>query len=124
MHIGSNCNIEQNVHITCANSIDIGDECSILAGAMITDITHPYEDVSIAPKEQEIKTSPVTIGTQTLIGMGARILPGVTIGKHCVVGTNAVVSKNISDYCVVAGVPARIIKKYNLETKQWELSKK
>lgn len=118
--IGNNVNIEQNVHITCAESITIGDDCSILGDVMITDITHPYDDIALAPKEQMIRTTPVSIGKQTMIGMGAKILPGVTIGNHCVIGCNAVVTNNIQDYCVVAGVPAKVIKRYNVENGRWE----
>ena len=46
--------------------------------------------------------------------------PNIHIGKHCVIGANSVVTKNIPDYCVAAGVPARIIKKYNFTTETWE----
>lgn len=113
-------NIEQNVHITCASSIIIEKNSSILANVLITDIIHPYEDIMKAPKYQEIIAKPVLIGENSMIGMGASILPGVEIGQHCVVGTNSVVTRSIPDYCVVAGVPARIIKKYNFETREWE----
>ena len=121
--IGNNVNIEQNVQITCADSIYIGDECSILGNVLITDITHPYFDINTAPKYQMIKASPVIIEKQTMIGMGAKILPGVKIGVHCVIGANSVVTKDIPDYSIVAGVPAEIIKKYNLKKNKWELIK-
>ena len=52
---------------------------------------------------------PVEIGEYTFIGGGAAVLPGMKIGKGCVVGVNSVVTKNIPDYAIVAGVPARII---------------
>ncbi len=74
--IGNRVDIGQNAHITCASSIKIGDDCSILPECLITDISHPYSDVAVAPKFQTIETKPVEIGEQTMIGMGARILPG------------------------------------------------
>lgn len=117
--IGDRTNIEQNVHITCANKVVIGRECSILGGVLITDITHPYEDIEIAPKYQCLSTLPVFIGEQTMIGMGAKIMPGVCIGKHCVVGANAVVTKDIPDYSIAVGIPAEVIKKYNSDIGQW-----
>ena len=117
--IGDRVNIEQNVHITCASKISIGNDCSILANVLITDIIHHYEDITCAPRDAELLTAPVSIGEQTMVGMGARIMPGVSIGKHCVIGTNAVVTKSVEDYCVVAGIPARVIKKYDENSKQW-----
>lgn len=63
--------------------------------------------------------NPVKIGSQSFIGMGARIFPGVTIGKHCVIGANAVVTHDIPDYCVAAGMPARVIKRYDFEKGEW-----
>ena len=119
IYIGDRVNIEQNVHITCADRITIGNDCSILADVLITDINHPYENILCPPREANFETKPVSIGEQTMIGMGAKIMPGVSIGKHCVVGTNAVVTKNIDDYCVVAGIPAKVIKKYDVEKQKW-----
>jgi len=88
----------------------------------ITDITHPYENIDVSPKDACYETSPVVIGRDCHIANGAVILPGVKIGNHCVVGANSVVSAGscFPDYCIIAGVPARIIKKYNQDTKLWE----
>lgn len=119
IYIGDRVNIEQNVHITCASKILIGADCSILANVLITDITHPYEDITRAPRDADLVTSPVSIGEQTMIGMGAKIMPGISIGKHCVVGANAVVTKSVADYSVVAGIPARVIKRYDEQSKKW-----
>ena len=52
--------------------------------------------------------------------MGACIQAGTVLGKQCVVGANAVVRGTYPDYCVIVGVPARVIKKYNPETGKWE----
>lgn len=60
------------------------------------------------------------IGNDVYIGPGAKIFGGVTIGDHVKIGANAVVNKNVPDWCVIAGVPAKVIKKYNMETQQWE----
>lgn len=58
-----------------------------------------------------------SIGDETWIGTGVVIASTVTIGKHCVIGANSVVTKDIPDYCVVAGNPCKIIKRYSFETK-------
>lgn len=117
--IGDDTNIEQNVHITAAESVLIGKGCSILGGVVITDIHHEYSDPTVPPSHQNIVTSPVKIGDQTFIGMHAVALPGVTIGKHCVIGANSVVTDDVSDYTVVAGVPAKPIKRYDIKMKKW-----
>lgn len=59
------------------------------------------------------------IGEGSWIGTHCGIIGDVHIGKHCVVAANSVVTKDIPDYCVVAGAPAKIIKKYDFETKEW-----
>ena len=60
------------------------------------------------------------IGEGSWIGTHCAIIGDVHIGKHCVVAANSVVTKDVPDYCVVAGAPARIIKKYDFETKEWK----
>lgn len=119
IRIGDGCNIEQNVHITAAQHVYIGKDVSVLGGSVITDIIHPYEKCTQPPAQQEICVKPVDIGDQTFIGMHAMVMPGVTIGKHCVIGANAVVTENIPDYSVAAGVPAKVIKRYDEKKACW-----
>lgn len=119
IRIGDNVDIQQRVHITCAERVEIGNNVSILPDVLITDINHPYTDISLPPKMQKLEYKPVYIGEETIIGMGARILPGVIIGKHCCIGTNAVVISNIPDYSVAVGIPAVVVKKYDFEQQKW-----
>ena len=63
--------------------------------------------------------SEVTIGEDSWIGENVCIC-GASIGKHCVIGANSVVTKDIPDYCVAAGIPAKVIKKYNFEKNSWD----
>ncbi len=123
IRIGNGTDIQQRVHITCAESIVIGNNVSILPDVLITDINHPYTDVLKPPKQCRLEHSSVTIGDETIVGMGARILPGVHIGKHCCIGTNAVVTKDIPDYSVAVGTPAVVIKQYDKENQKWVQSK-
>lgn len=118
--LGDNVSIQQNCHITCAERIFIGSNTSIAANVTITDIDHPYTDIKVAPERQPIKVKPVAIGEDCKIYNNAVILYGVKIGKHCVIGANTVVNRDIPDYCVAVGIPARIVKRYNFETKSWE----
>ena len=82
-------------------------------------IIHSYEDIEKSPQKASIITKPVLIGTNTAIYMGARIMPGVTIGKHCVIGANAIVTKNIPDYTVAVGVPEKPIKRFDVKSHKW-----
>lgn len=117
--LDDNCTIQQNIHITCAKHIYIGKDTAIAANVTITDIHHPYEDLSLPIEKQKLIVSPVSIGDECKIYNNAVILPGTIIGKHCTIGANSVVSGNIPDYSVVVGIPARIIKRYNTENKVW-----
>lgn len=119
LSIGNNVHIEQNIHMTCAESIEVGDNVTILSNALVTDINHSYKKINVSLLDQELETHRVKIGSYCLIGSGARIMPGVILGKNVIVGTNAVVTKSVPDYSIVAGVPATIIKKYNFEKNEW-----
>lgn len=111
--------IQQNAHITCAASISIGKNTAVAANVTITDINHLYEDVSLPIEYQNIEVNPVRIGDECKIYNNAVILPGVSIGNHCVVGANSVVTHDVPDYCVVAGAPAKIVKRYDPQSKKW-----
>jgi acetyltransferase-like isoleucine patch superfamily enzyme len=123
LRIGSRVNIEQNAHIVCGGSIEICDGVAIAGNVAIVDVEHPYEDVDDNVRIGErIRTrgNRVVIGQGAFIGFGAIILPNVTIGRNAVVGAGSVVTRDVPDYCVVAGNPARIVKRYNFERKSWE----
>ena len=111
INIGDDVDMGQNCHITCANKISIGNGVSILPEVLITDIEHEYiPDKSL--RNTGLNVGSVEIGDFTVIGMGARILGhrNIKIGKNAVVGANAVVTRDVPDNAVVAGVPAQIVK--------------
>lgn len=121
--IGNNVNIEQNVHIICSSRIVIGDDVSITGGCAIVDTNHPYEDVSdprkIGERLDANAIAPVEIGAGSFLGYGSVILPGVRIGKNCVVGANSIVTRDVPDFCVVCGNPARIVRRYDTSAGVW-----
>jgi acetyltransferase-like isoleucine patch superfamily enzyme len=84
----------------------------------ITDQNHGYEDVTRPISQQSQPERPVVIGDGSWLGHGAVVLPGVTIGKHVVIGANSVVTKDIPDVSVAVGSPARVIRQYD-ETLGW-----
>ena len=102
------------------NRIDIKDNVAMADKVYITDNAHNYEDINTLMKEQEILDfGPVVIGENTWLGENSCIM-GASIGKHCVIGVNTVVTSDIPDYSIAVGSPARVIKQYNFETKKWE----
>jgi acetyltransferase-like isoleucine patch superfamily enzyme len=121
--IGNRVNIEQNVHIICGSSIEIQDGATITGNCAIVDVEHPYEDVDDPTRIGErlrTRGNHVVIGQGAFIGFNSIVLPNVTVGRNAVVGAHSVVTRDVPDYCVVAGNPARIIKRYNFETRSWD----
>jgi acetyltransferase-like isoleucine patch superfamily enzyme len=100
--------------------VTIGDDVRLAQNVVVTGLNHNYQDVSIPISEQGVNTEQVYIGDETWIGANAVILPGVFIGKHCVIAAGSVLTKNIPSNSVVTGNPAKIIKQYNSETEKWE----
>lgn len=107
--IGDRTTIEQCCHIIAADELWIGQDCVFSAFVYIADCNHQYiPGTRINDTDLEIKKT--KIGNGVFIGIGARILPGVTLGDGCVIGANAVVTHDVPERAVVAGVPAKIIK--------------
>ena len=98
------------IHCTVIGPVCIGNHVNLAQGITVTALNHNYQDVTQRIDEQGVSTSPVVISDDVWIGANAVILPGVTIGRHAVVAAGAVVTKDVPDYCVVGGVPARVVK--------------
>lgn len=120
LFIKDNVSIEQRCHITIAGELIIGANTSILFDTMITDIDHEYENIELPVSAQPLKISKTYIGESCFIGSGAKIQAGTILGKHCVIGANSVVRGIFPDYCVIVGVPARIVKRYDEKSKTWK----
>ena len=85
----------------------------------ISDNVHDYHNIEIPVKEQPIvQKKEVCIGEGAWLGENVCVI-GASVGKHSVVGANSVVTKDIPDYCVAVGIPARVIKKYDFDKKEW-----
>lgn len=105
--IGDNVHINQNLHLTCAESIIIERDVVCTARVTITDICHISDNRELGILEQGLVTKPVKICEGAFIGVNSTVLPGVTIGKHAIVGANSVVTKDVPDYATVVGCPAK-----------------
>ena len=98
----------------------IGNDVILAQNVVMSGLNHGYEDVNIPPKDQKVTTSPIYIEDEVWIGANVSIVAGVTIGKHSVIAAGSVVTKNVPQYSISVGNPARVIKQYKFETKQWE----
>ena len=97
----------------------IGNAVIFAQNIVMSGLNHSYEDVTIPISKQKETTAIIIIEDECWIGANAVITAGVTIGKHSVIAAGSVVTKNIPPYSVAVGNPARVIKQYNFEAKQW-----
>lgn len=107
-------------HIYATQSIVIENYVLTADKVYISDNLHGYDNPEIPIVQQPIKQiGEVRIGEGSWLGENVCVI-GASVGKHCTIGANSVVTHDIPDYCVAVGAPARVIKQYNFETKQWE----
>lgn len=120
LHIGSGCSIGHFNEIYATKSIIIEDKVLTADRVYISDNLHSYKRPNIPIIDQPIKQiTPVRIGEGSWLGIGVAVI-GANIGKHCIIGANAVVTRDIPDYSVAVGIPAKIIKRYNFSSNMWE----
>jgi acetyltransferase-like isoleucine patch superfamily enzyme len=112
LRIGDGCVIGRGSHIVAHQRVDIGDDVFTGPYVYITDQNHGYADPDVPIGRQWPANAPVSIGAGSWLGAGAIVLPGSCIGRHVVVGAGSVVRGRVPDHCVVAGVPARIVRSY------------
>ncbi len=112
VRIGDRCMIGRGSHIVGHFEIDIGDDVHTGPYVYITDQNHGYEDPDQVVHVQWPSDDPVRIGAGSWLGTGVVILPGSRLGRNVVVGAGAVVRGTFPDHCVIAGVPARIVRRY------------
>ncbi|MBE3022558.1 MULTISPECIES: acyltransferase [unclassified Campylobacter] len=119
-----NISVGQNLHVTSASNLVIEKNTTILENVMITNIDHDYQEINEHILDQKNIIKETCIGENCFIGYGAVIQAGTILGKQCVVGANAVVRGHFPDYCVIVGIPARIVKRYDEEAKIWRKTDK
>ncbi len=99
--------------------ISIGNNVIFAQNVVASGLNHEYQDINTPILQQNVTTKQITIGDDCWIAANAVITAGVTIGKHCVIAAGAVVTKDIPPYTVAAGNPAKPIKQYDEELKEW-----
>jgi acetyltransferase-like isoleucine patch superfamily enzyme len=112
LRIGDRCVIGRGSHVVAHHSIQIGDDVFTGPYVYITDQNHGYTDPEMPIGRQLPRNTAVSIGSGTWLGAGAIVLPGACIGRNVVVAAGSVVRGEIPDRCVVAGVPAKVVREY------------
>lgn len=111
LSLGKNISIHNYCYIDAAGKCSIGDNVSIAHASSILTFEHTWDDIGVPIKYNPIKKSSVSIADDVWIGCGARVLAGSVIESRCVVAAGAIVTHHVAMGSVVAGVPAKIIKK-------------
>lgn len=111
IYIGYNVFINRNVNVVARDNIIIGDNVMIGPNTVINSGSHKFDNTTELIRNQGHKKAPIKIGNNVFIGGNVFILPGVTIGEGAVIGAGAIVTKDVEAFTVVAGNPARIIKR-------------
>ncbi len=119
LKIGDGTYVGRFCHIYASAKIEIGKKVLMADKVYIADNLHDYRNVQIPVIDQPLKqTAPVFIGEGAWLGENVCVI-GASVGKQSVIGANSVVLKDIPDYCVAAGAPAKIIRRYSFEKKRW-----
>lgn len=125
--IGDRTCFSNNVHVSCIDSVSIGNDVLIGSNVHISDHNHgSYSGLeSSCPDESPalrklVSSGPIVIGDKVWIGDNVNIIGPVVIGAGAIIGSNSVVRGNIDAATIVVGSPARVIKKYNFTSRNWE----
>jgi acetyltransferase-like isoleucine patch superfamily enzyme len=119
VRIGDRVLLGRGSHVVGHSSIDIGDDVYTGPYVYITDQNHTYADPDIPIGRQWPTNQAVHIGAGSWLGTGVVVLPGADIGRNVVVAAGSIVRGEVPDHCVVAGVPARVIRRWT-EDGGWE----
>jgi acetyltransferase-like isoleucine patch superfamily enzyme len=120
LKIGDYTSVGNNSFLSANNDLEIGRHVIISACVFITDHDHGFQDMDKNLDEQPLsQDGHVKIGDNVFLGVKSSVLKNVTIGERSVVAANAVVTKDVPPYTMVAGNPAKIIRKYDFEKKEW-----
>jgi lipopolysaccharide O-acetyltransferase len=119
LFIGDHVIISEGCIISACNRIVIEENVGISPNVMIIDNSRKPGDIIRPSKEQKLEIGTVHIGADSWIAYGACVLPNVTIGRHCIIGALSVVNRDIPPYSVAVGSPAKVVKRYDFDRKEW-----
>ena len=124
--IGNRVSVGEYVHIGCNHRVVIGDDVLMGSKIYITDHNHGVyrgdnaDSPVIPPSDRQLtEGESVEIGDRCWIGEFVTILPGVTIGEGCIIGSHSTVTHDIPANSIAVGSPARVVKRWNDDNKAW-----
>lgn len=127
IEIGERVQLNDYVHIGAVESVRIGSDVLIASKVFITDHDHgcysgdgPQDRPDLPPNDRHFKSAPVVIEDNVWLGEMVSVLPGAHIGRGAVIGAGSVVKGMIPPGSVAAGVPARVIRRFDTESGRWE----
>lgn len=116
--IGDRCNIGRGSSINGRLQIVIEDDVTTGPNVYVTDHNHRYDNLDLPIGQQWVTEAPVRIGAGSWLATGVVVLPGADIGRHVTVAAGSVVRGTIPDYSVIAGAPAKVVRRY-IEGEGW-----
>lgn len=118
--VGNHVDIGNGTFISANNDIKIGNHVIMAPYVFITDHDHGFYNIKKNLHQQPLTENGITkIEDNVFLGIKSTILKNVTIGTHSIIGANSVVIKDVPPYCIVAGNPSKIIKRYDFKKKKW-----
>lgn len=120
IRIGSRVKATAMLQLHALTRIEIEDDVLLAANVFMCDAFHGYRNGEVPYMQQPLeRIAPITIGRGSWIGQNVVILPGVSIGEQCIVGANSVVTDSVPPGSVSVGAPAKVIKRWDWESKCW-----
>lgn len=119
LRIGNRVRLEHRVMITCSSSVVIEDDALIASGCYISDNNHSTDPEGPSYAQQPSTCAPTRIGKGVWLGQNVCVLAGSEIGERSVIGAGSIVKGVIPPYSIAVGSPARVVKRYCFDTKQW-----
>jgi acetyltransferase-like isoleucine patch superfamily enzyme len=121
LKLADRCSIGMNATITAGKKVVIEEDVIMGRNVFISDHSHSFKNVNVHIVNQGVcNKREVIVGQGSWLGHGVVVLPGASIGKHCIIGANSVVNSNIPAYSVAVGAPARVKTQYDFTTKAWK----
>ena len=119
--IGNDVYIGRHFYLTAVGAVTIEDGCVLSEHVYISDNGHGLDPLGdLIMRQPLVNKGDMIIGAHSFLGYRCCILPGVQLGEHCVVGANSVVTRSFPAYSMIAGIPARLIKRYSPQSGTWE----
>lgn len=120
IEISDSVYIGHQTQLHCIGHMKIGRGTVLSDYVYVSDVAHGLSPLKGPIMEQALESKgPVVIGNNCFIGYGVAVLPGVELGDSCVVSARAVVTRSFPSYSMLAGSPARVIKKFDLASGEW-----